>query len=146
MTTAHPPALATAAGVVVTDLTVSFRGGQVRALDQVSLRLAGGMTGLLGPNGAGKTTLMRVLTGVLPPTSGSVDVDGTDLTSRSQRRAVKATPGYLPQELGVYPDLTARQFLDYLARSRASPTGAPAAPGSARSSNWSRSAMSPTAS
>ena len=74
MTTAHPPALATAAGVEVSDLTVSFRGGRVRALDQVSLRLAGGLTGLLGPNGAGKTTLMRVLAGVLPPTSGSVTV------------------------------------------------------------------------
>src|SRR5262249_3290728 len=75
MTTAHPSAdspvhpagVAPAAAVVVSDLTVSFRGGRVRALDQISLRLGGGLTGLLGPNGAGKTTLMRVLAGVLPP-------------------------------------------------------------------------------
>ena len=116
MTTAHPPALATAAGVAVSDLTVSFRGGRVRALDQVSLRLAGGLTGLLGPNGAGKTTLMRVLAGVLPPASGSVTVGGADLADRRQRQAAQAALGYLPQDLGVYPDLTGRQFLDYLGR------------------------------
>ena len=116
MTTAHPPALATAAGVEVSGLTVSFRGGRVRALDQVSLRLAGGLTGLLGPNGAGKTTLMRVLAGVLPPTSGSVTVGGADLADRRQRQAAQAGLGYLPQDLGVYPDLTGRQFLDYLGR------------------------------
>ena len=116
MTTAHPPALATAAGVVVSDLTVSFRGGRVRALDQVSLQLGGGLTGLLGPNGAGKTTLMRVLAGVLPPTSGSVTVGGADLASPRQRQAAQAALGYLPQDLGVYPDLTGRQFLDYLGR------------------------------
>ena len=116
MTTARPSGLATAAGVEVSDLTVSFRGGRVRALDQVSLRLAGGLTGLLGPNGAGKTTLMRVLAGVLPPTSGSVNVGGADLADRRQRQAAQAALGYLPQDLGVYPDLTGRQFLDYLGR------------------------------
>ena len=116
MTTARPSELATAAGVEVSDLTVSFRGGRVRALDQVSLRLAGGLTGLLGPNGAGKTTLMRVLAGVLPPTSGSVAVGGADLADRRQRQAAQAALGYLPQDLGVYPDLTGRQFLDYLGR------------------------------
>jgi len=73
--------LAPAASVVVSDLTVSFRGGRVRALDQVSLRLAGGLTGLLGPNGAGKTTLMRVLAGVLPPTAGTVTVGGASLAA-----------------------------------------------------------------
>jgi ABC-type multidrug transport system ATPase subunit len=105
----------TAPNVTITDLTVTFRRGQVRALDGVNLRLPTGMVGLLGPNGAGKTTFMRVLTGVLQPASGTVSVDGTDLTSRAQRREVKAATGYLPQELGLYPDLTARQFLDYMA-------------------------------
>ncbi|MFJ9714017.1 ATP-binding cassette domain-containing protein [Streptomyces sp. NPDC101234] len=105
----------TAPNVTITDLTVTFRCGQVRALDGISLRLPTGMVGLLGPNGAGKTTFMRVLTGVLLPTSGTVAVDGTELTSRSRRREVKATTGYLPQELGLYPELTARQFLDYMA-------------------------------
>ena len=97
---------------------MSFRGGRVRALDQVSLRLAG-LTGLLGPNGAGKTTLMRVLRRVLPPTSGSVTVGGADLADRRQRQAAQAGLGYLPQDLGVYPDLTGRQFLDYLGLRRA---------------------------
>jgi ABC-2 type transport system ATP-binding protein len=115
---ADAPASAAAgpASVVVSDLTVSFRGGRVRALDQVSLRLAGGLTGLLGPNGAGKTTLMRVLAGVLPPTAGTVTVGGADLADRRQRQSAQAALGYLPQELGVYPDLTGRQFLDYLGR------------------------------
>jgi ABC-2 type transport system ATP-binding protein len=121
MTAVHPPAHSpalgtTQPGVMVSDLTVSFRGGRVRALDQVSLRLADGLTGLLGPNGAGKTTLMRVLAGVLPPTSGRVTVGGADLAGRRQRQAAQAALGYLPQDLGVYPDLTGRQFLDYLGR------------------------------
>ncbi|WP_369185545.1 ABC transporter ATP-binding protein [Streptomyces sp. Y1] len=105
----------TAPDVTITDLTVTFRRGEVRALDGISLRLPVGMVGLLGPNGAGKTTFMRVLTGVLLPSSGSVAVDGTELTSRGRRQEVRATTGYLPQELGLYPDLTARQFLDYMA-------------------------------
>ncbi|GAA1230981.1 ABC transporter ATP-binding protein [Kitasatospora nipponensis] len=105
----------TAPDVTINDLTVTFRRGGVRALDGISLRLPAGMVGLLGPNGAGKTTFLRVLTGVLLPTSGTVAVDGTELTSRGRRREVRATTGYLPQELGLYPDLTARQFLDYLA-------------------------------
>lgn len=105
----------TAPDVTINNLTVAFKRGQVRALDGISLRLPAGMVGLLGPNGAGKTTLMRVLTGVLQPTSGTVNVDGSDLTSRSRRQKVKAGTGYLPQELGLYPELTAHQFLDYMA-------------------------------
>lgn len=87
----------TAPNVTITDLTVTFRRGEIRALDGISLRLPVGMVGLLGPNGAGKTTFMRVLTGVLLPTSGTVAVDGTELTSRSQRREVQAITGYLPR-------------------------------------------------
>ncbi|MFE9425289.1 ABC transporter ATP-binding protein [Kitasatospora sp. NPDC006697] len=105
----------TAPNVAITDLTVTFRRGRVRALDGISLRLPVGMVGLLGPNGAGKTTFMRVLTGVLLPASGTVAVDGTELRSRGQRRELKASIGYLPQEMGLYPDLTASQFLDYMA-------------------------------
>jgi ABC-type multidrug transport system ATPase subunit len=72
------------------------------------------MYGLLGPNGAGKTTLMRILAGILRPTTGKVFVDGHDLSTNEDRRAVKEMLGYLPQELGVYPDLSAREFLDYI--------------------------------
>lgn len=105
----------TAPDVIINDLTVTYKRGQVRALDGIDVRFPGGMTGLLGPNGAGKTTLMRVLAGVLHPTAGTVTVGGTELATPDGRRQVKYVSGYLPQELGLYPDLTARQFLDYMA-------------------------------
>jgi ABC-2 type transport system ATP-binding protein len=87
----------------------------VRALNGINLNLEGGMFGLLGPNGAGKTTLMRILAGIVAPSRGSVQVDGHDLSTEKGKEAVKALLGYLPQELGLYPDLTARQFVDYMA-------------------------------
>src|SRR5690242_17148484 len=90
-------------------------GRRVRALDGVDLVIERGMFGLLGPNGAGKTTLMRILAGILHPTAGSVRVGDWDATTERGRIAVKRVLGYLPQELGVYPDLSAWQFLDYIA-------------------------------
>lgn len=86
----------------------------VRALDGVDLTIPSGMFGLLGPNGAGKTTLMRILAGILRPTSGEIRVGQIDGTTDSGRQAIKTILGYLPQELGLYPDLTAREFLDYI--------------------------------
>jgi ABC-2 type transport system ATP-binding protein len=88
--------------------------GRVRALDQLDLEIASGMFGLLGPNGAGKTTLMRILAGILRPTSGTVMVGGEDCATERGRTAIKRVLGYLPQELGLYPDLSAREFLDYM--------------------------------
>lgn len=99
--------------IEITDLTKTYRGG-VHALAGVSLHIPTGMYGLLGGNGAGKTTLMRILAGVLPATSGRVLVNGHDLTAPTGRTALKRTLGYLPQELGLYPDLSAREFLDYI--------------------------------
>lgn len=89
--------------------------GRVYALDQVDLTIPGGMFGLLGPNGAGKTTLMRILAGILHPTSGEVHIGEHDINSEKGRLAVKRILGYLPQEMGIYPDLNAREFLDYVA-------------------------------
>ncbi|WP_017576962.1 ATP-binding cassette domain-containing protein [Nocardiopsis kunsanensis] len=100
--------------VEVSGLTKVFGPG-VRALDGADLAFRGGIVGLLGPNGAGKTTLMRVLTGSLRPTAGRVVVDGHDLATNRGRRAAQRTIGYMPQELGLYPDLTGREFLDYMA-------------------------------
>ncbi|SDC53966.1 ABC transporter ATP-binding protein [Actinokineospora iranica] len=100
--------------IVIDGLRKVYRGGKV-ALDGVDLTLGQGMTGLLGPNGAGKTTLMRILTGVLRPTEGRVVVDGHDMATTAGAAAVKRMLGYLPQELAPYPDLTAREFLDYIA-------------------------------
>src|SRR4051812_20021981 len=72
------------------------------------------MFGLLGANGAGKTTLMRILAGLLRPSQGRVLVGDHDLGTAAGRTAVKRTLGYLPQDLGVYPDLSAAEFLDYI--------------------------------
>lgn len=100
--------------IEITALTKTYRGG-VHALSGIDLQIPTGMFGLLGTNGAGKTTLMRILAGVLPATSGRVLVGGHDLATPDGRTAVKQALGYLPQELGVYPDLSAREFLDYVA-------------------------------
>jgi ABC-type multidrug transport system ATPase subunit len=95
-------------------VTKTFRG-KVRALEEVSLTVPGGILGLLGANGAGKTTLMRLLTGLIRPNSGQITIGDHDMATADGRLAVQRVLGYLPQDLGVYPDLTARQFLDYVA-------------------------------
>ncbi|HEY8472321.1 MAG TPA: ABC transporter ATP-binding protein [Natronosporangium sp.] len=100
--------------IEISGLTKTFRGG-VAALADLDLVIPTGMFGLLGANGAGKTTLMRILAGIMRPTRGRVTVGGHDLGTAAGRTAVQQTLGYLPQDLGVYPDLTARQFLDYVA-------------------------------
>ncbi|HVR99660.1 MAG TPA: ABC transporter ATP-binding protein [Thermoanaerobaculia bacterium] len=86
-----------------------------QALRGIDLRIPAGMFGLLGPNGAGKTTLMRILAGIVNPSRGAVRVEGHDLATETGKRGAKAILGYLPQELGMYPELTAAQFVDYMA-------------------------------
>jgi len=88
--------------------------GPVAALQGVDLDVPRGMFGLLGPNGAGKTTLMRILAGLLEPTSGSVTLDGMDLAGHPER--VWPVLGYLPQDFGFYPHLTGEKMLMYLLR------------------------------
>ena len=103
--------------IEISSLTKTYRsnGKSVKALNGIDLQIGAGMFGLLGPNGAGKTTLMRILAGIVNPSSGDVRVDGHDLSSEKGKLAVKSTLGYLPQELGMYPELTAVQFVDYMA-------------------------------
>jgi ABC-2 type transport system ATP-binding protein len=98
-------------------LTKTYRTGKraVDALNGIDLQIGAGMFGLLGPNGAGKTTLMRILAGIVNPSSGEVCIDGHDLSTEAGKQAVKSMLGYLPQELGMYPELTAAQFVDYMA-------------------------------
>lgn len=99
--------------ITTIDLTKVYHGG-VRALDGVNLSIPSSIFGLIGPNGAGKTSLMRILAGILHPTSGTVSIDGRQVKSERDRIEVKRILGYLPQELGMYPDLSAREFLDYI--------------------------------
>ncbi len=99
--------------ITIQGLTKVYRGN-VRALDGIDLSISSGMFGLLGPNGAGKTTLMRILAGILSPTSGKLFVGANDGATDKGRIAIKRMLGYLPQDLGMYPDLSAREFLDYI--------------------------------
>jgi ABC-2 type transport system ATP-binding protein len=94
-------------------LQKTYRGG-VRALRDVSLDIPAGMFGLLGPNGAGKSTLMKVAATLLRPDAGAISVGDVDIVARplEARRLL----GYLPQEFGFYPSLTAAQTIDYMAR------------------------------
>ena len=101
--------------IEITNLTKIYPG-QIQALRDVSLTIGPGMFGLIGPNGAGKTTLMRILAGLVQPSSGRVSVFGHDVASPAGKMAVKARLGYLPQELGLYPNLSGAEFLDYMAR------------------------------
>ena len=86
--------------IAVTNLTKTY-ARNVQALRGIDLEIEPGMFGLVGPNGAGKTTLMRILAGLLRPTSGRVNVLGHNVTTARGKQAVKAVLGYLPQELGL---------------------------------------------
>lgn len=81
------------------------------AVDRISLKLEKGVHGLLGANGAGKTTLMRMVCGILQPTSGSISMDGMDVKTEEYRNLL----GYLPQDFGYYPEFSGRDFLLYMA-------------------------------
>jgi len=103
--------------IEITSLTKTYGSGTkaVHALNGIDLQIGPGMFGLLGPNGAGKTTLMRILAGIVNRSQGSVRVNGHDLATEHGKQAVKSVLGYLPQELGMYNELSAIQFVDYMA-------------------------------
>jgi len=93
------------------------RFGQKVAVDDISFRVEKGeILGFLGPNGAGKSTTMRMLTGFLPPTSGTAIIGGDDITGRTIQAQRKI--GYLPENAPVYPDMTVKGFLDFIAEIR----------------------------
>lgn len=98
--------------IEVRDLEVEFKNG-TKAVDGVSLEIENGIFGLLGENGAGKTTLMRVLTTLLPISSGTVTFDGVPVVPENYCEIQKII-GYLPQELVLYPQLRVREALEYL--------------------------------
>ena len=98
--------------LVVDRLSKTYPNG-VRALHQVSLRIAPGMFGLLGPNGAGKSTLMRTIATLQQPDEGSIRVGELDVLRQPEE--VRKILGYLPQEFGLYPNLSAETTLDHFA-------------------------------
>ncbi|MFT7772539.1 ABC transporter ATP-binding protein [Roseateles sp.] len=87
--------------------------GKHNAVDGVSLRLEPGVVGLIGHNGAGKSTLMQMLATLTRPTSGRILLDGQDIVAKPE--LMRSRLGYLPQDFGVYPHLTAFEFLQYFA-------------------------------
>jgi ABC-type multidrug transport system ATPase subunit len=99
--------------LVIRELKKTYPSG-VQALKGITLEVSSGMFGLLGPNGAGKTTLMKILATLLEPDSGSAEMNGIDLIT--DKHSTRKMLGYLPQEFGLYPTLTAEQMLDYFAK------------------------------
>jgi ABC-2 type transport system ATP-binding protein len=96
----------------VTDLVHVYPNG-LRALDGISLEIDRGMFGLLGPNGAGKSTLMRIIATLQTPTSGRLRFDGLDIIAEPE--TLRRRLGYLPQDFGVYPRVSAYDMLDHMA-------------------------------
>lgn len=96
----------------IRNLAKTYAGG-VRALRGVSLDIPPGMFGLIGPNGAGKSTLMKILATLLDPDTGTATLDGLDLIA--DKDATRRLLGYLPQEFGVYPKMSAVDMLNHLA-------------------------------
>jgi ABC-type multidrug transport system ATPase subunit len=99
--------------VEITDLTRRF--GRAVAVAGVSLQAGPGVFGLLGPNGAGKTTLLRTMATVITPTSGTVRLLDRDPAQYGPRREIRRRLGYLPQNLGYYPNFTVAEFVEYFA-------------------------------
>lgn len=98
--------------LVLEQLCKDYRG-KPGALQGISLKLGSGVLGLLGPNGAGKSTLMKILATIAHATSGRALWNGLDIANRPE--SLRAMLGYLPQDFGVYPNLSAIEFLEYLA-------------------------------
>lgn len=98
--------------LAIQNLSKTYPNG-VKALTDLTLTLGNNMFGLLGPNGAGKSTLMRTIATLQDPDSGSISLDGLDVLR--QKNEVRKILGYLPQEFGVYPKISALDMLDHLA-------------------------------
>jgi ABC-2 type transport system ATP-binding protein len=99
---------------------ITKRYGRITAVDDVSFRVERGeILGFLGPNGAGKTTTMRILTGYMPPTEGKAMVAGHDVFN--QPIEAKRRTGYLPETPPLYPDMTVREYLDFVAKIKGVP-------------------------
>ncbi|MXV16646.1 ABC transporter ATP-binding protein [Hufsiella ginkgonis] len=99
--------------LIISSLSKTYPNG-VKALNNVSLTVNQGMFGLLGPNGAGKSSLMRTIATLQEADSGTVTLDGIDVLH--QKQEVRQLLGYLPQDFGIYPRISAEQMLGHIAR------------------------------
>ncbi len=96
--------------IEISDLTKRY--GDFCALDSLSLRVnKGQILGFIGPNGAGKTTTIRILVGLLKPTSGSARIAGSDCLQES--RKIKRLVGYMPDDFGSYNNMRVNEYLDF---------------------------------
>jgi ABC-2 type transport system ATP-binding protein len=110
--------------IEVEHLTKFF--GPLPAIADLTFTIGQGeIVGFLGPNGAGKTTTMKILTGFLPPTSGSARVDGLDIAQNALQ--VKERIGYLPENNPLYTEMTVEAFLSFAAQAKGLGKGAAAA-------------------
>lgn len=98
--------------LTITGLSKTYPNG-VKALKNLSLSIGNNMFGLVGPNGAGKSTLMRTVATLQEPDAGNIHLDGIDVLR--QKNEVRRILGYLPQEFGVYPKVSALEMLHHLA-------------------------------
>ena len=104
------------------DLTKVYRRGAEPALDKLNLRIShGALFGFIGPNGAGKTTTLRMLAGLLEPTSGEIRIAGHSM--REAPREIQRTIGYMPDFFGLYHEMTSWEYLDFFARCHELPAG-----------------------
>ncbi len=99
-------------GIEINNLVMEYKKG-IKSLNDINLSIEHGIYGLLGENGAGKTTLMKILVTLLTPTAGEVIINGLKL-ERKNYEEIKKQIGYLPQELGLYPNMTVRESLEYV--------------------------------
>lgn len=101
--------------IETSNLTRDF--GSFRAVNQLNLRVESGhFYGFLGPNGAGKSTTIKMLTGLLGPTSGSIRILGEDVSDPKHALAVKQRIGVVPENLALFENLTAREYLTFVGR------------------------------
>lgn len=101
--------------IAISTENLTRRFGELVAVDQVNLSVEGGQFfGFLGPNGAGKSTMIKMLTGLLAPSSGNIRVLGVDLATRSVE--VKASIGVVPEGLALFGRLTASEYLNFVGR------------------------------
>jgi len=98
--------------IVVQSVTKYY--GEQKALDNVSFKInTGEIVGFLGPNGAGKSTMMKIITGYIPPTSGSVFVN--DISISDDSSVIRSKLGYLPENNPLYPEMYVREYLEFAA-------------------------------